>query len=60
MPEERRPDQEVVDRLGAHAELAGRGVAVSDVQEFPWGKFVVFSDPDGNGWAAPELVARDE
>src|SRR5215471_18093084 len=35
----------------ARAELAGRGVDVSDVQVFPWGSFVFFSDPDGNGWA---------
>ena len=37
------------------AELAGRGVDVSDVQEFPWGSFVFFSDPDGNGWAVQQL-----
>ena len=35
----------------ARAELDGRGVKVSDVQEFPWGKFVFFADPDGNRWA---------
>ncbi len=49
----------VSDIAAAHAELAGRGVAVSEIQEFPWGKFVFFSDPDGNGWAVQELVARD-
>jgi len=42
----------------AHAELAGRGVAVSDIQDFPWGRFVFFSDPDGNGWAVQQLPAR--
>jgi predicted enzyme related to lactoylglutathione lyase len=48
--------QLVVDDIGAaHAELAGRGVAVSDVQEFPWGKFVFFSDPDGNSWSVQQL-----
>jgi catechol 2,3-dioxygenase-like lactoylglutathione lyase family enzyme len=41
----------VPDIEAAHAELAGRGVEVSEIQEFPWGKFVFFSDPDGNGWA---------
>jgi catechol 2,3-dioxygenase-like lactoylglutathione lyase family enzyme len=39
----------------AHSELAGRGVEVSDVQEFPWGRFVFFADPDGNRWAVQEL-----
>jgi catechol 2,3-dioxygenase-like lactoylglutathione lyase family enzyme len=40
------------------AQLAGRGVDVSDVQEFPWGRFVFFSDPDGNRWSVQELVPR--
>lgn len=44
------------DADAAHAELSGRGVEVSDVQEFPWGRFVFFSDPDGNGWALQQLV----
>ena len=38
----------VASAAEAHDELAGRGVEVSDVQEFPWGRFVFFSDPDGN------------
>ena len=42
----------------AHTELAGRGVEVSDVQEFPWGKFVFFADPDGNRWSLQELPPR--
>jgi predicted enzyme related to lactoylglutathione lyase len=42
----------------ARAELSGRGVDVSDVQDFPWGRFVFFSDPDGNGWAVQEIPAR--
>jgi predicted enzyme related to lactoylglutathione lyase len=46
----------VEDADAAHAELAGRGVEVSDVQEFPWGRFVFFSDPDGNGWAVQQIV----
>jgi len=48
----------VADADAAHADLAGRGVAVSDVQEFPWGRFVFFADPDGNGWAVQEPPAR--
>jgi catechol 2,3-dioxygenase-like lactoylglutathione lyase family enzyme len=42
----------------ARAELADRGVDVSDVQVFDWGSFVFFSDPDGNGWAVQQLPAR--
>jgi catechol 2,3-dioxygenase-like lactoylglutathione lyase family enzyme len=46
----------VEDADAAHAELAGRGVEVSEVQEFPWGRFVFFADPDGNGWAVQQPV----
>ena len=45
----------VDDAEAAREELAGRGVAVSDVQDFPWGRFVFFSDPDGNGWAVQQI-----
>jgi predicted enzyme related to lactoylglutathione lyase len=48
----------VSDINAAHAELVGRGVEVSDVQEFPWGSFVFFSDPDGNRWAVQQLPPR--
>jgi predicted enzyme related to lactoylglutathione lyase len=39
----------------ARAELAERGVEVSEIQEFDWGSFVFFSDPDGNGWAVQQI-----
>jgi catechol 2,3-dioxygenase-like lactoylglutathione lyase family enzyme len=48
----------VPDVEAARAELLDRGVAVSEVQRFPWGAFVFFSDPDGNGWAVQELPPR--
>jgi catechol 2,3-dioxygenase-like lactoylglutathione lyase family enzyme len=48
----------VSDIHAAREELAGRGVDVGEVQEFPWGKFVFFSDPDGNGWAVQEIPPR--
>ena len=50
----------VSDIEAAHGELAGRGVDVSDVQVFPWGSFVFFSDPDGNAWAVQQLPPRGE
>ena len=46
----------IEDADAARAELADRGVKVSEVQEFPWGRFVFFSDPDGNGWALQQIV----
>jgi predicted enzyme related to lactoylglutathione lyase len=48
----------VPDVEAARAELVGRGVEVSEVQDFPWGRFVFFSDPDGNRWAVQQLPAR--
>jgi catechol 2,3-dioxygenase-like lactoylglutathione lyase family enzyme len=51
--------QLVVDDIeAAHAELKGRGVQVGDVQDFPWGRFVFFQDPDGNGWAVQQIPDR--
>jgi predicted enzyme related to lactoylglutathione lyase len=48
----------VADIERAHAQLVDRGVDVSDVQEFPWGRFVFFQDPDGNSWAVQEIPPR--
>src|SRR5690554_5885776 len=42
----------------ARVQLLENKVDASEVQEFPWGRFVFFSDPDGNGWALQELPAR--
>jgi predicted enzyme related to lactoylglutathione lyase len=45
----------VADADAARARLVERGVEASEVQEFPWGRFVFFKDPDGNGWAIQEI-----
>jgi predicted enzyme related to lactoylglutathione lyase len=45
----------VSDAAAARAQLVGKGVEASEVQELPWGKFVHFSDPDGNAWSIQEL-----
>lgn len=51
--------QLVVDDIeAAHAELAGRGVAVTDIEDLPWGRFVHFADPDGNEWNVQEIPQR--
>ena len=46
------------DIEAARADLAGRGVEVSEIQDFPWGRFVFFSDPDGNGWAVQQIPSQ--
>jgi uncharacterized glyoxalase superfamily protein PhnB len=48
----------VADMDAAHAELKERGIAVTDIDDMPWGRFTFFSDPDGNAWAVQEIPAR--
>jgi predicted enzyme related to lactoylglutathione lyase len=48
----------VSDIEAARDELVERGVEVSEVQQFDWGSFVFFSDPDGNGWAVQQIPVR--
>ena len=47
------PDVEAV-----HAELTDKGVAVSPINDLPWGSFVYFEDPDGNAWAVQQITPR--
>ncbi len=63
----------VTDIDAARAQLAQRGVAVSDVFHFDaggqvpgpdperrsYGSFLAFSDPDGNGWLVQEVKRAD-
>jgi catechol 2,3-dioxygenase-like lactoylglutathione lyase family enzyme len=51
----------VADIEAARAQLAERGVEVSEVQTLDprdGGKFVFFTDPDGNDWAVQEIRKR--
>jgi len=36
-------------------QLRDAGVEARGVEDYPWGRFVFFADPDGNGWALQEL-----
>jgi len=48
--------QVVVDSADeALADLTARGVDAQGVDDQPWGRFVGFSDPDGNSWTVQEL-----
>ena len=48
--------QVVVDDVeAARDDLVAHGVDVGDVQDFPWGRFVYFDDPDGNTWAVQQI-----
>src|SRR5687768_17522959 len=46
----------VADADDAREALIAGGVDASEVAEFPWGRFVFFSDPDGNTWAVQEIT----
>jgi predicted enzyme related to lactoylglutathione lyase len=48
----------VSDIHAARAELVKRGVDVGEIQEFDWGSFVFFKDPDGNDWAVQQIPPR--
>jgi uncharacterized glyoxalase superfamily protein PhnB len=48
-----------VDDVGAaRDELVGRGVEASEVEDFPWGSFTFFRDPDGNRWSVQQVPPR--
>ena len=46
----------VADIEATRAELAARGVEVSEIDDQPWGRFIYFTDPDGNSWAVQQIV----
>jgi predicted enzyme related to lactoylglutathione lyase len=48
----------VADADEVHAELTGRGVACTPVEELAWGRFVRFDDPDGNRWSLQQVPSR--
>jgi catechol 2,3-dioxygenase-like lactoylglutathione lyase family enzyme len=45
----------VADADETLADLTSRGVEARGVEEQAWGRFVFFSDPDGNRWALQQL-----
>lgn len=51
--------QVVVADIGvAHEYLKSHGVAVSEIDDQAWGRFVYFADPDGNKWSVQQLPKR--
>jgi predicted enzyme related to lactoylglutathione lyase len=48
----------IADAETARDALIAKGVAASDIDDQPWGRFVYFSDPDGNAWALQQLPQR--
>jgi uncharacterized glyoxalase superfamily protein PhnB len=48
----------VADAAAARQQLLDAGVEASEVDPQPWGRFVYFSDPDGNRWSLQALESR--
>jgi catechol 2,3-dioxygenase-like lactoylglutathione lyase family enzyme len=48
----------VKDARKAREYLVSKGVEASEIQEFPWGIFTFFNDPDGNRWAVQQIVRK--
>ncbi len=48
----------VADAEAARDALRDGGVETTEVQDFPWGRFVFFADPDGNRWAVQEILTQ--
>ena len=40
-----------------HAELSARGLVLTEIKQEPWGRYAMFSDPDGNGWILRQAPA---
>ena len=49
----------VTDIDTVRAQLAQRGVGITEVQDMPWGaRHAHFADPDGNPWDLQEVPSR--
>ena len=48
--------QVVVDDIeAARDHLVAAGIAIDGIDDQPWGRFVYFTDPDGNGWSVQQI-----
>ena len=48
----------VADIAAARTVLAGRGVAMGEIQDLGGIKYAAFKDPDGNTWTLQEIPVR--
>ncbi|WP_174286992.1 VOC family protein [Sphingomonas bacterium] len=50
----------VADIDAEHARIAAAGGTPSPIDEQPWGRFTMLSDPDGNGLIVAQLTAPED
>ena len=48
------------DVEGAFQTLQARGLSTSAVESAPWGRYLTFLDPDGNGWVLSEAQRQQK
>ncbi|MGB8213913.1 MAG: VOC family protein [Anaerolineales bacterium] len=48
------------DIAKTRAELMKRGLAVSEIDQRPYGQEATFSDPDGNGWVLQQPARENQ
>jgi catechol 2,3-dioxygenase-like lactoylglutathione lyase family enzyme len=48
----------VKDAEATRDDLIARGAEVSEIEDLAWGRFVYFTDPDGNKWSVQQLPPR--
>lgn len=41
-----------------HALLRSRGLELGEIRQEPWGRYALFTDPDGNGWILRQAPAE--
>ncbi|GAA4146326.1 glyoxalase superfamily protein [Leifsonia shinshuensis] len=49
----------IPDADAALEHLRSNGIEAQGVDEQAWGRFVFFTDPDGNGWSLQQLVPQN-
>ncbi|WP_434317860.1 glyoxalase superfamily protein [Leifsonia sp. P73] len=49
----------IPDADAALEHLRGNGIEAQGVDDQPWGRFVTYTDPDGNGWTLQQLVPQN-
>jgi catechol 2,3-dioxygenase-like lactoylglutathione lyase family enzyme len=51
--------QVVVDDIEATKKfLEEKGIEHRGIEDYPWGRFIFFTDPDGNGWSIQQLPPK--
>ncbi|MEN2737309.1 glyoxalase superfamily protein [Microbacterium sp. X-17] len=49
----------IPDADAALEHLRSNGIEAQGVDDQPWGRFVTYTDPDGNGWTLQQLVPQN-